>query len=71
LKPFYCALHPLTMEGGFVQLDDANEIYIEGGHCQRSSAELVPLYVLFESELRLVLGDEGYAALQQAASDGL
>ena len=67
LKPLYCALHPLTMEDSFVQLDDANEIYVEGGHCQRPSAEFVPLYVLFESELRLVLGDEGYEVLKQLA----
>ncbi|MEK7784783.1 MAG: hypothetical protein AAB658_05050, partial [Chloroflexota bacterium] len=69
LKPFYCALHPLTMEGGFVHLDDENEIYIEGGHCQRSSSELVPLHVLFESELRLALEDEGYEVLSQLATD--
>lgn len=69
LKPLYCALHPLTMEDGFVELDDTNEIYIEGGHCQRESSEAVPLYVLFESELRLVLGDEGYEVLGQLATD--
>ncbi|MBI3241326.1 MAG: hypothetical protein HYZ49_03435 [Chloroflexi bacterium] len=67
LKPFYCALHPLTLENNVVQLDDANEIYIEGGHCQREAANSAPLWLTFESELRLALGDEGYEVLKREA----
>lgn len=71
LKPFYCALHPIAMEGDLVQLDDDNEIYLEGGHCQRPGAEPIPLYSLFESELRMVLGDERYEELRRVAGSGL
>ncbi len=67
LKPFYCALHPITTEGDSVELDDENEIYAEGGHCQRVTSAPMPLYITFEGELRLVLGDSGYEELKRVA----
>lgn len=64
LKPFYCWLHPLTTNGDWVGLDDDNEIYLEGGSCQRDCpGVLTPLYRLFEEELRRVLGDQGFEEL--------
>lgn len=69
LKPYYCALHPITITRNCVQLDDDNEIYIEGGHCQRANSIAVPLYVTFEGELRLALGDDGYDELKRAARE--
>lgn len=66
-KPTFCALHPITVTGGRVELDDANEIYQEGGSCQRCSEEAVPLYRLFEDELVLALGADGYAQLVEWA----
>ncbi len=71
LKPFYCALHPITMEGDLILLDDDNEIYLEGGHCQRPGSEPMPMYELFEGELRLVLGDDRYEELKRLARSGL
>ncbi len=68
LKPFYCILHPLTIEGDLILLDDANFIYEEGGHCQREHRESVPLYVTFRAELTLVLGEDGYEELKRLAS---
>lgn len=68
LKPFYCVLHPLTVDGNLIQLDDTNEIYIEGGHCQRPHTTPTPLVDTFKSELVFALGEDGYAILQQAAS---
>ena len=63
-KPFYCALHPLTFDKGMVTLDDENEIYIEGGSCNRPelTADL-PWFKLYAAELRLALGEGGYEAL--------
>jgi hypothetical protein len=71
LKPFFCALHPLTFEDGRrVTLDDDNELYIGGGSCQRVQVDWrpLPLYQVMEDELRLVLGDDGYAELAAAAA---
>ncbi len=67
-KPFYCALHPLEIIGGKLKLADDNELYQEGGHCQRPSQNgVIPLYQLFELETKLVLGEEGYAQLTAMA----
>lgn len=67
LKPFFCVLHPLTTEGGLLRLDDGNEIYNEGGHCQRANVEAAPLYVTFRTELEFVLGQDGYQELARIA----
>ena len=68
LKPSYCWLHPLTFSGNWLGLDDDNEIYLEGGSCQREDCDaMVPLYELFEEELRRFLGDEGFEALTRMA----
>lgn len=66
-KPFYCCLHPITMTDGHVDLDDDNEVYVEGGSCQRPAGESIPLYVLFKDEMTLVLGASGYEALCRLA----
>jgi hypothetical protein len=68
LKPFYCILHPITMDGNAFSLDDDNEIYIEGGHCQGPSETARPLMDTFDSELKFVLGEDGYADLQRQAA---
>jgi hypothetical protein len=63
-KPFYCALHPLTFEKKVVKLDTDNWVYQNGGDCQRPAPEApVPVYRLFELELKLAVGEEGYAEL--------
>jgi hypothetical protein len=69
-KPFYCALHPLGLDGGHLMLVEGSEVYQEGGSCSRPSGELIPLYQLFDSETKLVLGEEGYAALARALGNG-
>lgn len=69
LKPYYCVLHPLTIEDDLIQLDDTNTIYIEGGHCQRPHTTGTPLFETFKSELVFALGEDGYDSLQQAAQD--
>jgi hypothetical protein len=63
-KPFYCALHPLVYDQHRVMLGEASEMYLDGGHCSRPEPDqAIPLYRLFDWELKLVLGDEGYAQL--------
>jgi hypothetical protein len=66
-KPFYCALHPLEIIEGALKLADDNELYQEGGSCQRASGEVIPLYQLFDVETKLVLGEAGYAQLAALA----
>src|SRR5215831_6376308 len=66
-KPFYCALHPLEIIGGALKLADDNELYKEGGNCQRPAGELIPVYALFDVETKFVLGEEGYAELEAIA----
>jgi Zn-finger nucleic acid-binding protein len=68
LKPFYCILHPITMDGKKIQLDDDNEIYIEGGSCQRPSDVARPLIDTFDAELQFVLGVDAYAELKRQAA---
>ena len=63
LKPFYCALFPLILEGDTVYLDDENAIYALGGTCQRADPVPTPLYRIFKDELVLALGQDGYQHL--------
>jgi Fe-S-cluster containining protein len=63
LKPFYCALYPLVLFEGTLQLDDDNEIYTLGGTCQRAERVPTPLYLVFKEELVLALGQDGYNQL--------
>ncbi|MBM3943501.1 MAG: DUF3109 family protein [SAR202 cluster bacterium] len=63
LKPFYCALYPVTLLDGTLQLDEENEIYREGGTCQSKTGVPVPLYILLKDELVLALGENGYQEL--------
>jgi hypothetical protein len=68
-KPFYCALHPLVYEDKQLVLAEGSEIYAEGGSCSRPApGQPIPLYVLFDSELELALGAEGYRELKRAAA---
>jgi len=66
-KPFYCALHPITRSGQEIGLDAENEIYIEGGNCHRPGVKQIPMYLFFEPELRLAMGDNDFNALRAIA----
>jgi hypothetical protein len=67
-KPFYCCLHPLVLSEGRLVYEDTSEICLEGGHCSAYDPDnVIPLYALFDVETRLVLGDEGFAALDALA----
>jgi hypothetical protein len=65
LKPFYCALFPLVFHQRELILDDENEVFLEGGSCIRPSAgEPIPMFRLFEMEMKLAMGDAGYKELE-------
>ena len=67
-KPFYCALHPITFDTHVIQLDQENELYVEGGSCNRPDpGNVIPLYQLFDLEMKLAIGEEGYAELDALA----
>lgn len=67
-KPFYCALHPITFDTHVIQLDQENELYVEGGSCNRPDpGNVIPLYQLFDVEMKLAIGEEGYAELDALA----
>jgi len=70
-KPFYCALHPLVYVDKRLVLSEDSEIYLEGGSCSRPhEAAPIALYKLFDVELKLVLGEDGYAELERLAEGG-
>jgi hypothetical protein len=70
-KPFYCAFHPLIYESKRVVLSEESEMYLEGGSCNRPNpGQPIPLYQLFDMELKLVLGEEGYMELEAVATRG-
>ncbi len=60
-KPFYCRLFPLEFTNGVLGLAEENEMYQDGGSCQRPATEPRPLCMTFDVELQLVLGEAGYA----------
>ena len=63
-KPFYCALFPLVFHQHQLMLDDDNLVYVEGGSCTRATCgEAIPLYRLFEMEMKLAIGEAGYTEL--------
>lgn len=64
-KPFYCILHPLDLDGeGRITLDEVDEMVNEEGSCVRSAPSEIPLISTFEPELRYLLGEKGFSALQ-------
>jgi hypothetical protein len=67
-KPFYCALHPITFDKCVLKLAEENDLYLEGGSCNRPDpGTLIPVYKLFEEEMKLALGEAGYAELEARA----
>lgn len=70
-KPFYCALHPLVFDKHILRLAEESEMYVEGGSCNRADANAhIPLYQLFDVEVKLALGEAGYAELERLARAG-
>jgi hypothetical protein len=68
LKPFFCALYPLVLNKGWLELDDGNELYLQDA-CRRHTVCVdSPLYVALKDECVRALGTVGYRQLHQLAS---
>jgi hypothetical protein len=63
LKPFNCAIYPLTLVEDRLYLDDDSQMHREGHGCLRREAPPTPLYVLLRRELTHALGQQGYDQL--------
>ncbi len=65
IKPYFCLMFPLTL----TDIDiNVNEIAIDGKAyttCLVPCSEETYLYTQFESDLRRILGDEGFAELER------
>ena len=58
----------LTFDKRVLKLAEQNELYLEGGSCNcPDPAALIPVYKLFEMEMKLALGEAGYAELESRA----
>ena len=64
LKPLFCALYPLQVRAGVIVVDHETELNLGGASCQRVCAARQPLYQVFQAELELILGAEGYEELR-------
>lgn len=59
LKPFYCILHPLELnEFDQISLDDTQVLMEEARSCLRKSQQLTAPIIIFEEELRYLLGNQ-------------
>jgi hypothetical protein len=63
LKPLFCALYPLQVRNGEIILDHETAQSFGGVLCQRACTTHQPLYRIYQTELELILGEEGYEEL--------
>lgn len=68
LKPLFCALYPIYIEDGVILFDHETERVFDLASCRRACAIAQPLYRVFSDELILLLGEEGYRRLVEAAT---
>ena len=61
-------MHPRVFDKQVLMLAEQSEMYLEGGSCNRAAEAATPLFRLFDVEVKLVVGDEGYAALERLTS---
>lgn len=68
LKPFYCVLHPLDIDDNDqISLDETNILINEEKSCLRSSKEPQTPLLIFEDEIRYLLGDQVFENAHQQA----
>ncbi|HTP10630.1 MAG TPA: DUF3109 family protein [Anaerolineae bacterium] len=70
LKPLFCALYPLQIRDDEIVIDHETAQNFGGAVCQRAATDKRPLYRVFQDELMLVLGAEGYRELAQLTNHG-
>ncbi len=64
LKPLFCALYPLQLQADEIVIDHETEQNFGGATCRRACATRQPVYRVFQEEMILVLGTEGYRELE-------
>lgn len=64
LKPFDCYTYPVLRSEGELTMDLQSPKELGGADCQRAHAPPRKVIEVFEGELRLVLGDTDFEALQ-------
>lgn len=68
LKPYDCALYPILLSEGELLLDTFSPEELSGADCQRvCEGPPRPILEIFEGELRLAVGEEGYQELLRQA----
>ncbi len=67
LKPFFCALYPLVLDEGWLELDDENELYRQEACCRHTIHVDEPLYVAMKEEFVHALGERAYLQLCRSA----
>ncbi len=67
LKPYYCAIYPMTIEDNTLMMDDETPRDFEGGDCRRPAPDVRPLFQVYREEALLALGEEGYQELCEKA----
>jgi len=63
LKPFFCWLYPVTLDGGVLTLDDP-EFVDRPSCCKHGSEGDLTVFDVCPEELKLVLGEGGFAELR-------
>ncbi len=69
LKPLFCALYPLQVRDDEIRIDHETVENFGGAICQRACSYPRPLYQVFEQELELILGKDGYRELERVTSN--
>jgi hypothetical protein len=67
LKPFFCAIYPLYVDGDVLTMDDETPLDFPGGGCQQPALEPRPMYQIYREEAILILGEAGYRELCEKA----
>ncbi len=63
LKPLFCWLYPVTLDGGVLTLDDPE--FVDRPSCCKHGAEgELTVFDVCPEELKLVLGEEGFTELR-------
>ncbi len=65
LKPFFCTAFPVTIDHGELQIDDG---YYHSACCTLADNGVLNVFDVCGSELRHVLGEEGFRELEQLAT---
>lgn len=68
LKPVDCAMYPLLVSEGVLQVDEQSPGNLGGADCQREcDGPKRPMYQVFREEIELAIGKDGWLEVDRAA----